>query len=234
MIPAVSVDVDRPKEKILSARVQAAKLVAICVTAYPGSDKYQTEQAVNNTVNLWAGNFIDDDWSIVAMALTKHISISKWPPSIAEIREIMTEILNPDLITPDEAWEIVSKNIDTDSGWEDAECCFPLPIIRAVNMVGYANLRDMRKNRRNYSGNKNAGLDRIAFEKAYTPEYEREKQTAQLPRHLKEALEQAKYAFAGESRRLYTETQKRLEKRDREKTDLMRYVLNDIELEALA
>ena len=84
-------------------KADAAKLVAIVVTAYPNYDKFRDEAAVTATVNLWATIFQADDGRIVALALNKHIATSKWPPSVAEIRELMLEIQHPELIPPEQA-----------------------------------------------------------------------------------------------------------------------------------
>lgn len=228
LIPAsemsVAVDIDRPKEEIDRARGQAAKLVAICVTAYPASDKYQTEQAILNTVNLWANFFIDDDWRIVGLAVGKHVATSKWPPSIAEIREIMTELQSPDLIPPDEAWAIVARYIDENrdyGGWEHPERLFPPAIIRAVNAIGFSNLRDLRVRRYDHSGKK-TGLDRVAFMQSYEPEYQRGRILAQIPLHLRQAITQTQTVFSGESRALMDSTDKYLTEKEDYRRDMYR------------
>ena len=78
-------------------KADAAKLVAIVVTAYPNYDKFRDEAAVTATVNLWASMFQSDDGRIVALALNKHIATNKWPPSVAEIRELMLELMHPEI-----------------------------------------------------------------------------------------------------------------------------------------
>ena len=94
-------------------KADAAKLVAIVVTAYPNYDKFKDEAAVTATVSLWATMFQADDGRIVALALNKHIATSKWPPSVAEIRELMLELQHPELIPPEQAWLAVSDLLYT-------------------------------------------------------------------------------------------------------------------------
>ncbi|MCB5666553.1 replicative helicase loader/inhibitor, partial [Mediterraneibacter gnavus] len=89
-------------------KADAARLVAIVVTAYPNFDKFKDAKAIEATVNLWAMMFEQDESGIVALAVKKHIATNKWPPSVAEIREIMLEIQHPELIEPDKAWLAVS------------------------------------------------------------------------------------------------------------------------------
>lgn len=85
-------------------KADAARLVAIVVTAYPNYDKFKDAKAIEATVNLWAMMFEQDESGIVALAVKKHIATNKWPPSVAEVREIMLEIQHPELIEPDKAY----------------------------------------------------------------------------------------------------------------------------------
>ena len=98
-------------------KADAAKLVAIVVTAYPNYDKFRDEAAVTATVNLWATIFQADDGRIVALALNKHIATSKWPPSVAEIRELMLEKQHRELIPPAQAWLAASELVHNSGGY---------------------------------------------------------------------------------------------------------------------
>ena len=89
-------------------KADAARLVAIVVTAYPNFDKFKDAKAIEATVNLWAMMFEQDESGIVALAVKKHIATNKWPPSVAEIREIMLEIQHPELIEPDNSTTEIS------------------------------------------------------------------------------------------------------------------------------
>lgn len=212
----------RTSAEIKHARGQAAKLVAICVTAYPNSDKFKTKESVVNAVNLWANFFIDDDWQIVGLAVSKHVATSKWPPSIAEIREIMSDIYGVDIIPPDEAWAAVAKYIDNQSeygGWEHPERLFPKSIITAVDAVGYRNLRDLRRRRYDHSGKK-TGLDRVAFLQAYEPIYNREIVSATMPNHLKQAIKHTQNALSNGTRKLLDDTNANLTRQENERREM--------------
>jgi len=200
-------------------RSDAIKLVGLVVTAYPNSDKFSDSAAIDNTVSLWAEFFTDDDVAVVAMALKKHIAISKWPPSIAEIKEIMLDICSPDIITPSEAWAVVAMHIDTSSEYEyltDPARIFPTAIANAILAVGYRTLRDLRCRRYDHSGKK-TGLDRVAFLQAYEPEYERMRKNAVLPASLQMAISHTQDALSGESRQLFNSTKNRLEAKHQKK-----------------
>lgn len=161
-------------------KADAARLVAIVVTAYPNYDKFRDEQTVTATVSLWASIFSADDGRIVALALNKHIATNKWPPSVAEIREIMAEIQRPDLIPPDQAWAAVSDLLYTAGQYNHGDLQHQLPplVARAVETIGWGNLWEMH---RSYCVGGRPGMDRVAFMQQYTPMYDREKQRAMTP-----------------------------------------------------
>lgn len=156
---------------------EAAALVGIVIRAYPNSDKFSTEEAVAETVNLWATLFSDDDGAIVGLAVKKHIMTSKWPPSIAEIREIMADITHPDLIPPDQAWAAVSDLLYAVGEYNhgDAHRNLPPLIAQTVDAIGWHTLYQLHRG--SYGGNKD-GMDRVAFMDLYRPAYERARQDA--------------------------------------------------------
>lgn len=170
-------------------RADAAKLIAIIVMAYPNFDKFRDDEHVKGVVNMWATMFSEDEPGIVGLAVKKHISTSKWPPSVAEIREIMVEIQRPDLIPPDQAWAAVEDLMDTVGEYNHGELHQQLPamIARAVeNCGGYSTIYHLRKEA--YNGGR-AGLDRLTFVQQYTPMYEREKSGAMCGKALRQAID---------------------------------------------
>lgn len=169
-------------------RADAAKLVAIIVTAYPNFDKFKDAQAITSTVDLWATMFDSDDARIVGLAVKKHIATSKWPPSVAELREIMLEMQRPDLIAPDQAWAAVSDYMHTAGYYagEHLERVLPPLVARAVEVIGYHNLYEM--NRGSY-GDSKPGMARVAFLQQYTAMYDREKSRAMTPAEITNTID---------------------------------------------
>lgn len=182
-------------------KADAAKLVAIVVTAYPNYDKFRDEAAVTATVNLWASMFQSDDGRIVALALNKHIATNKWPPSVAEIRELMLELMHPDLIEPDRAWLAVSDLLYTagENNHGDLHQQLPPLAARAVEAIGYCNLYEMHRSC--YRGGK-PGMDRVAFMDIYKSMYEREKQRAMTPQNLTAQIDAVAAALPDKGQRL--------------------------------
>ena len=139
----------------------AAQLVAIVVTAYPNYDKFKDADSVKATVSLWAMMFEDVDAPLVALAVKKHIATSKWPPSVAELREILLEIVHPDLIAPDQAWLAVSDLLYSVGEFNHGDLKRQLPplVARAVEAIGWSNLWEMH---RGHWGGSKPGMDRVA------------------------------------------------------------------------
>lgn len=165
--------------------------------AYPNFDKFKDDEHVKGVVNMWATMFSEDDPGLVGLAVKKHISTSKWPPSVAEIREIMLEMQRPDLIPPDLAWAAVEDLMTTQGEYNHGDLHRQLPemVARAVeNCGGYSALFHMRRDM--YRGGR-AGMDRVAFINTYTPMYEREKGRAMCGTALLTSIDRTTAAIGG-------------------------------------
>lgn len=171
------------------------KLISLIVVAYPNFDKFRDESHIRSTVSLWDLMFADDDVRLVSMAVEQHIATSKWPPSIAELREIMTTISNPGLIPVDEAWAAVRKLLSThESLYSPTNTYLPQLIADAVDAVGYNQLKELSRAAARGQSSK-VGLDRVAFNQAYEPRLQREKEHAALPEKLRAKLGKARAHF---------------------------------------
>lgn len=194
-------------------RAEAAKLVLLVVTSYPNYDKFKDDQAIIDTTDLWAMMFESDNGAVVGMALKKHIATSKWPPSVAELRELMLEIQHPELVAPDKAWLAVSDLLYTEGQHNHGDLYKQLPplVARAVESIGWGNLWEMH---RSYCVGGKPGMDRVAFMQQYTPMYEREKQRAMTPAMLTEQIDKAAASIPDNSMRLLEarETERRKQK----------------------
>lgn len=168
-------------------KAEVLDVITVIVMSYPDRIK---EDSVPGMVTAWLAFFGDDDPKTVKTAVMKHIACSKWPPSIAEIREIMVTLQNPGLVPPDTAWTLVEKQM-TDScftgfGYSDDDLysVFPPLVAKTVAGIGWATLNQMSRGQ--CYGYKN-GQDRQTFLEHYTPEYKREMESAMLPAAVKTA-----------------------------------------------
>jgi len=168
-------------------REDTIRLIGIITMAYPNFDKFRDEKHIRSLVQVWADMFADDEPGLVAMAVKTHISTSKWPPSIAEIREIMARITNPNIIPPERAWEIVAKYLFVKGEFGDSfniQDELPPAIADTVNAIGYSQLYELNR-AYVYGGSSKAGLGRLAFIQAYTERIERMRTDAIMPASLK-------------------------------------------------
>lgn len=71
---------------------ETAQILAILKAAYPNFYKDMSAEEAQGTISVWALQFADLPADIVLMALNKAISTSKFPPTIAEIKDKMKSI----------------------------------------------------------------------------------------------------------------------------------------------
>lgn len=174
---------------------ETVKLFGLIIVAYPNFDKFKDEAHIRATVALWDMMFADDERWLVSMAVEKHISTSKWPPSIAEIREIMAQIKQPDIIPADEAWGLVEKLMDVHERlYAPATTFLPRLVGETVDAVGFEYLKKMRQMAAQGNISK-TGLDRHAFIQSYEARMKIEKERASLPDKLKDKLNRATAYF---------------------------------------
>lgn len=177
-------------------------MIGVIIAAYPSIDGKYSSDVIEAMTNTWALMFAEDDPKLVTAAVMKHIATSKWVPTIAEVRSIMVDITRPELIAPDIAWSIVAdylyaKKFNYAGDYISVE--FPPLVKRAVEIVGFDALKEMS---RGYHGNYREGAARQAFIEAYSPMYERERESAQLPK--KTAVDLAERALVcGEGCEMY-------------------------------
>lgn len=176
---------------------ETAQVLAAISSAYPNHDRFASEQAVEGMAKIWAATFAEDDAKLVQLAVAKHIQTNKWPPSIAEIREIIMSIQCPDLIPPDEAWIAVTDLLYVDESGHNTES-LPAMIKKAAAAVGWSTLRELRRSA--YTGGR-PGLDRVAFMDIYKPLYERERQRMQLAPGIRSKIDKMTEAMTGEDRK---------------------------------
>lgn len=205
-------------------REDTIRVIGVITAAYPNSDKFRDEKLIRSMVAVWSDMFSEDDAGLVALAVKEHISTSKWLPSIAEIREIMVRIAHPDIIPPDEAWEIVSKYLDITGEYNYGDIYLELPkaIAEAVDSIGYGQLYAMHVAYARGHAAK-AGLDRMAFIQAYGDKVERQRRMAKLPAGLYQKIEEIGARMDNGTRGLIDGVNRRYEELHQRSRKLVQY-----------
>lgn len=65
---------------------EAVQILAVLKAAYPASFQGMTKEEATGTVGVWAMQFATIPVDIVMMAVQKAIATSKFPPTIAEVK----------------------------------------------------------------------------------------------------------------------------------------------------
>lgn len=87
-------------------------LASAIKTFYPRDNVIPNEKALE----LWYGMLCDLPYQITEAAISKHVISSKYPPTVAEIREIAAEITGGDIADWSKAWNDAVYAI-TKYGW---------------------------------------------------------------------------------------------------------------------
>lgn len=96
-------------------RNEIVYIMSILKIAYPRFYANMTKEEAEQTVNLWAVMFEKDNARIVTEAVKSMIVTLKFPPTIADIKEKVNLITQPQGMTEMEAWNLVLHGIKDSS-----------------------------------------------------------------------------------------------------------------------
>lgn len=147
-------------------------------TFYPRENLLPNQQSME----LWFAQLNDIPYSVAEMALNKWVSLNKWSPSIADIREMATNIICGDYPDWGEAWEELCSAIRRYGSYRAREAIESLsPLTRkATERIGFCNL----------CRSENQTADRANFRIIYEQLSMRERANAQIPQKVREAIAQ--------------------------------------------
>lgn len=105
-------------------RQETGIIMDILTTAYPAFYNGRNAPDMRMTVNLWAEMFAEDDVKNVAAAVKALIATDDkgFPPHIGAVKGWIRQISNPDEMTEQEAWALISKALR--DGYYNAEAEF--------------------------------------------------------------------------------------------------------------
>ena len=92
-------------------RQEALAVLAMLKTAYPTFYKNFNKEDISAAVNLWATMFSEESIQVVTEAIKALMCTLKYPPTIADVKEKIREITQPDEMTEMEAWDMVRRAI---------------------------------------------------------------------------------------------------------------------------
>lgn len=145
---------------------------------------YNKEQLLPNeqAMELWYRELQDIPYNVAEAALRKWVSTNKWSPSIAEIREIASEITHEEIPDWTEGWERCCRAISKYGFYRQKEAMESLdPLTReCVKRLGFNQL----------CMSENVAADRANFRTCYEALAKRKKIDQQMALPLREAISQ--------------------------------------------
>lgn len=92
-------------------REDTIKILSVLRGAYPAFYRDITKQEAESTIALWTSMFDEEPYALVAAAVKAFIAGDGkgFPPSIGQIKERIRQITQPEEMTEQEAWALVSK-----------------------------------------------------------------------------------------------------------------------------
>lgn len=157
---------------------QFATFAMALKTYYPRENLLPNNQAME----LWFSQLQDIPFEVAQAGLQKWVSLNKWSPTIADIREMASSISHGDMPDWGDAWEEVCRAISRYGSYRPIEAMESLSPLakRATQRIGFINL----------CMSENPSADRANFRMIYEQLAEREKKEAQLPDPLKQLITQ--------------------------------------------
>lgn len=113
---------------------ETVAIMAILKEAYPMYYKDKTKDELNTAINLWTEMFADDDVNLVKAAVKAYIAndIKGFPPVIGQIKQSLHKITEPEQLTEQEAWNLISRAIKNSAYHATEEYQKLPPIIQKV------------------------------------------------------------------------------------------------------
>jgi predicted alpha/beta-fold hydrolase len=164
-------------------RDEVIAIMGIMKAAYPSYYKDMRREDAHQIIELWAMMFVDDNAAIVTEAIKAMIVTLKYPPSIADVKEKIRLITQPEQQTELEAWGIVLAAIkDANYHAQEHFDKFP-PVIQKI--IGSPN--QLREWAMMESDTTNSVIQ-SNFMRSYTAKMKNEQQMQALPNSTKNMI----------------------------------------------
>lgn len=154
--------------------VEFATIASAIKAAYPSTNIMPDKQSKS----VWYTMLSDLDYNICLAALKEHISVCKFAPSIAELRELCSGIMSGPQKDWGAAWEEVLKAVRYKGMYREDEALEGMEEMtrECVARLGFKNI----------CMSENIDHDRANFRMIYEQVAKRKAQDAQLPQRLRE------------------------------------------------
>jgi hypothetical protein len=115
-------------------REDTIKILSVLRGAYPAFYRDITKQEAESTIALWESMFDEEPYELVGAAVKAFISGDGkgFPPAIGQIKERIRQITQPEEMTEQEAWSLVSKALRNSTYGSEEEFAKLPPEVQAV------------------------------------------------------------------------------------------------------
>lgn len=141
---------------------------------------YPREKILPNpeAMSLWYDGLKDIEYKVASAALQKWVATNRWSPAISDLRELVSDLVNPAPQSWGEAWENAQRAVRRYGYYQEAEALGSLDDLTrtCVKRIGF---RDLCKS-------ENISNERANFRMIYEQEMDQRKRRSQLPERLKE------------------------------------------------
>lgn len=133
------------------------------------------------SMELWFAQLKDIPYEIAEISLNKWVSLNKWSPSIADIREMSAQVTSGQSLEWGEAWEKVLKAISHYGSYNEKKALESLDEVtrKAVKSLGFKEI----------CMSENISVDRANFRMIYENLQKRENENNKLSIELRKKLE---------------------------------------------
>lgn len=132
--------------------------------------------------NMWYALMGDLSYELCNVAIQKYMLTNKFPPTVAEIRELCAGVVNGDPLTWGESWERALNAVRRYGSYNKTDALNSLdPLTRkCVDSIGYMTL----------CTSENIMVERAHFQKIFDVYAKREQTEKQMPLALQSAIKQ--------------------------------------------
>lgn len=191
-------------------REEIIQTLAVLKANYSGALKDMTRQEAEGKINLWIAMFADTDQEVMNLAIQKIIATSKYFPTVAEVREAITEINTGYVIDVGEAWGEVMTALRNYGPYKEKQAMESMSEITrtVVQRMGWQELCKSEE----------IEIDRAHFIKIYQVEEKRKREKNILPLNISQKIEKKQLAYQQQKQELYQQQrqQKLLEQKKRQ------------------
>jgi hypothetical protein len=168
-------------------KIEVTALLSIIKTAYPNF--YKGAGEINNAIDLWSMMFVDDSAKIVTEAVKALMCTLKFPPTIADVKEKIALITQPERMTEMEAWNMVKNAISYYHAKEGFDGLLPLlqRLVGSPNQLMEWAVMDIDDLETVVKSN---------FMRSYTVRARQEAERAMLPESTRDLIQQLAEGFS--------------------------------------